>query len=142
MDAQQTRVQVAIQKPASWDLYFGQQEVQFTATDRRALLTKDLIQAFSSAQGQQLLQRASEAADNRIALHLDLADLQNAANSADLVVALQMQPAEALACVACAAHQVRLEEPCIQPHPVAQCQLAGAHSLATLLTQLPFNVCP
>lgn len=139
MDAQQARVQVAVQRPASWDLYFGQQEVQFTATDRRALLTKDLIHAFSSPQGQQYLQRASETADGRIALHLDLADLQDAVNSADLAVALQMQPAEALACIACAAQQVRLEGFCIRPVPVAHCQLAGAQSLATFPSPLPLK---
>ena len=142
MDAQQARVQVALQKPASWDLYFGQQEVQFTATDRRALLTKDLIYAFSSAQGQQLLQRATEAADGRIAMELNLADLQNAANSADLAVALQMQPAEALACIACAAQQVGLQVPGIEPDPVAHCQLAGAQSLATFPSQISFYLGP
>ena len=137
MDAQQARVQVALQKPASWDLYFGQQEVQFTATDRRALLTNDLIYAFSSAQGQQLLQRAT-AADGRIALDLDLADLQNAANSADLAIALQMQPAEALACIACAAQQVSFQVSGIEPDPVAHCQLAGAQSLATFPSRISF----
>lgn len=86
----------------SWELYFSANEYQ--PSDRRALLIRDMAAFFGTEVGWQLLTRSfCNDYDNRYHCSLDYEQLLAATRSADLTVALEMAPAEGLACLSAAA---------------------------------------
>jgi hypothetical protein len=90
--------------PRAWPLYFGE---DYTADDRRALLAAELIAFFEAADGGfPLLHAGAARSGGHVALALDYAALA-ACGSPDLVASLEVQPSEGLACIGCAAHEVR-----------------------------------
>ena len=95
--------------PASWPLYFDDAH---DPDDRRAGLVTELVSLFAASDtgGMALLTAGARArAGGSVALALDYAKLVAAASSPDLVASLEVQPDEGLACLACAAHEVRRE---------------------------------
>ena len=92
--------------PAAWPRYF---EDDHAPDDRRAALVDELIAFFTSDAGAAFLDGGAARAVGGIALALDHSALVAAAGSPDLVASLEVQPDEGLACLACAAHEVRGE---------------------------------
>ena len=91
--------------PASWPRYFDDDHAP---DDRRAALVDELTSFFATEAGLRLVTGgARRGAGGGVALALDHAAVTAAAGSADLVASLEVQPDEGLACLACAAAEVR-----------------------------------
>lgn len=89
----------------AWRLYFPGTDYQ--PNDRRALLMHEAAEHLAEPCGAQLLTQA-QALQDRCVVQLDYEQLLGACEgSANLAAALELQPVEALACVAAAVHQVR-----------------------------------
>ena len=90
--------------PLAWSTYFSEEE--YAADDRRAILVHELIPRLNSL-GSWLTERFQpQRLTGRHTLSLRLDDLQKVCNSLELYAALELQPLEALACLAAAAHEV------------------------------------
>jgi hypothetical protein len=89
--------------PSAWEKYFLAAE--YTPTDRRNVLIQDLVRFFSSA-GSIFLVSLCSTSEGSYSLEVDYASLEAACGSADLVAAMDLQPADGLACVAIAAYEV------------------------------------
>ena len=100
----QQHQQHQIQTPASWSTYFP--GISYTPDDRRAALMHELVAFFSApGGGGARLLSAVRLASQHYVLPVDADELVEASGSADLSVALEMQPLEALACISAAAHE-------------------------------------
>jgi DNA helicase MCM8 len=88
--------------PHSWNLYF---DSEYTADDRKALLIEELQKTLQTEAGWGLLQLAA-LRHGKVVVELSFEALQSIYKSADLPVALEVQPGEALACLAAAVHEV------------------------------------
>lgn len=101
---QQPALAVQHAMPLSWSTYFSEDE--YAADDRRALLVHELIPRLSSLASWLVERFQPQRLTGRHTLSLRLDELQQVCNSTDLYAALEMQPVEALACLAAAAHEV------------------------------------
>lgn len=96
------------QAPGAWRLYFP--DVAYTPGDRRALLLQELAAALAGEAGWRLLTAQLQPAGRpggEAVLTLDYGQLSRLCDSADLAAALAVHPAEGLACLQAAAHEVR-----------------------------------
>lgn len=91
--------------PRSWTLYFPDDE--HAAEDRRAVLLQDLLPRLApqAAWLADRLQGGQTTGRHRLLISFE--ELQNTCKSAELSVALGLQPVEALACLGAAAHEVQ-----------------------------------
>lgn len=91
--------------PVPWGLYFPGSD--FNAQDRRAVLLMELAQYMGTATGWQLLSSGLRQLQQGYVLCMDVEALQRLVRgSDDLQAALELQPQEAIACIAAAAHEV------------------------------------
>lgn len=91
--------------PRSWSLYFPDDE--HAAEDRRAVLLQDLLPRLAP-QADWLASRLQPGqTTGRHRLLISFEELQNTCKSSELLVALDLQPVEALACLGAAAHEVQ-----------------------------------
>jgi hypothetical protein len=125
------------QMPAAWPIYLP--SVDYDPADRRAILVAELLGALTTHDGWQLARRLRSYLSQQYVLPLDYqALLQLAAGSPDLEAAMEAEPAEALACVGVAVHEVALGS--ARSVLGLACMLhAGArmHRTATKLTRNP-----
>lgn len=92
--------------PRSWSLYFPGDE--HAADDRRAVLLQDLLPQLA-LHAHWLANRLHPGqTTGRHCLLISFDELQTKCKSSELLTALDLQPAEALACLGAAAHEVRL----------------------------------
>lgn len=92
------------QPPPSWSMHFPAEE--FDPNDRRALLIREMVNVFASGGGWELLSRSvRQHLDTYVAV-LDYQLLCSVARSADLEAAMDMQPAEGLACLSACVYEV------------------------------------
>lgn len=90
--------------PLSWSEYFVEEE--YAANDRRAILVHELIPRLRPL-GTWLAERLQpQRLTDRHTLSLRSDELQKVCDSPELFAALELQPLEALACLAAAAHEV------------------------------------
>lgn len=106
--------------PRSWSLYFPEDE--HTAEDRRAVLLQDLLPRLAS-QAEWLADRLRPGqATGRHCLLISFDEMQSNCASSELLIALDLQPVEALACLGAAAHEVC----CLQIEQIHQLELTYA----------------
>ena len=97
---------VVLAEPAVWPSYFP--GCAFSTEDRKAQLMQDLASAFQGAKGLSLLEQGLQGyTETTCKLLLSCEELLTLGLAEDLEAALQCQPAEALQCLAAAAHQAR-----------------------------------
>ena len=90
--------------PRSWSLYFPEED--YTAEDRRSVLFHELLPRLAE-RAEWLANRLRPGnTTGRHRLSLSVGELESACRSSELSMAIDLQPAEALACVGAAAHQV------------------------------------
>ena len=90
--------------PRSWSLYFPEDE--HAAEDRRAVLLHEILPRLSSQLDWLAGRLQPGQTTGRHRLSISFEELQNACHSSELLMALDMQPVEALACLGAAAHEV------------------------------------
>lgn len=92
-------------KPARWEIYFA--GVDWESADRRAGLSRDLLSALlHGPAGWQLLREGAYQWHSRTVVQMDWQALRAAAAATDLAEAMEHAPAEALASLALAVHEV------------------------------------
>ena len=89
--------------PSAWSLYFTEEE--YSAEDRRAILLRDLLPRLATRASWLACNLLPHQMTGRHGLVIAWEELQKVCDSSELSAALEMQPAEALACVGAAAHQ-------------------------------------
>lgn len=101
---QQAATAVEVTMPSAWGMYFPEDE--YAADDRRAVLLHELIPRLTHL-GTWLGERLQpQCLTDRHTLLLRSDELQEVCKSSELYAALELQPLEALACLAAAAHEV------------------------------------
>lgn len=97
----------AAPEPSAWGVYFPSST--YNASDRRAQLIQEILAALSTEAGWQLLSNGLKAMQHLTScvVALDYEQLLQLRDSPNLSAALEMQPAEGLACLQAAVHEVR-----------------------------------
>lgn len=93
--------QLSVVKPACWSQHFKDEE--YSDQDRRAVLIAELLHHFQSPAGWSLLTNATSWFD-KTTIHMDWRQLTRC-GSKDLPEAMLHSPADALSCIAAAAHE-------------------------------------
>lgn len=92
----------AARMPRAWGTYFSEED--YVADDRRAMLVHELTLLLSSSWLAERFQPHTLTGRHTLSVRLD--ELQKVCSSSDLYAALELQPLEALACLAASAHEV------------------------------------
>lgn len=98
--------------PRSWSLYFPEDE--HAVEDRRAVLLHELLSRLDSRAEWLANRLHPRQTTGRHCLSISFEELQNACQSSELSIALDLQPVEALACLGAAAHEVGSAVPAAQ----------------------------
>ena len=124
--------------PAYWSLYFDE---EYTDSDRRALLVRDLASFFESDGGWEHLHKLV-VHGTELSLECDYERLRDGCGLGDLKASIERQPAEGLACIGAAAFQVDVQPSwCWIDTQVAAAARPSSPNTALLWANLIGNPC-